>query len=122
MKIQKDIFDKHNTMNSSSSAKTYIKMQGTILDDDDCACMLVETIAKKSQNIKWTATVDGKRVEHKFIRRVSMDQFYALVTGDSDAFFKMCMELPAVIDSVVQVGGCYFITRQMNIAELQGGC
>ena len=46
--------NKHNTMNSASSAKTYIKMQGQILEDDDCACFLVEAIAKRSQNIKWT--------------------------------------------------------------------
>lgn len=31
--------NKHNTMNSASSAKTYIKMQGQILEDDDCACV-----------------------------------------------------------------------------------
>lgn len=47
-------------MNSASSAKTYIKMQGQILEDDDCACLLVEAIAKKSQNIKWSTKVDGK--------------------------------------------------------------
>ena len=29
--------NKHNTMNSASSAKTYIKMQSQLLDDDDCA-------------------------------------------------------------------------------------
>ena len=57
-------------MNSASSAKTYIKMQGQILEDDDCACLLVEAIAKKSQNIKWTTKVDGKNV-HRLIRRVS---------------------------------------------------
>ncbi len=54
--------NKHNTMNSASSAKTYIKMQSQILDDDDCACLLVEAIAKCSQNIKWTTKVDGKNV------------------------------------------------------------
>src|SRR5699024_12472886 len=57
------------------SAKTYIKMQGQILEDDDCACFLVEAIAKKSQNIKWATKVDGKNVQHRLIRRVSMDQF-----------------------------------------------
>ena len=44
-----------------------------------------EAIAKKSQNIKWSTTVDGKNVSHKKIRRVSLDQFYALVTGQEDA-------------------------------------
>lgn len=99
--IYVEMKNKHNTMNSASSAKTYIKMQGQILEDDDCACLLVEAIAKKSQNIKWSTKVDGKNVQHRLIRRVSMDQFYAILTGEEDAFYKMCMALPWVIDSVV---------------------
>ena len=94
--------NKHNTMNSASAGKTYIKMQSQLLDDDDCACFLVEAIAKKSQNIKWETTVDGKKVSHKRIRRVSLDNFYALVTGEPDAFFQMCMVLPGVIEKVVK--------------------
>lgn len=97
--------NKHNTMNSAAAGKTYIKMQSQLLDDDDCACFLVEAIAKKSQNIKWSTTVDGKSVSHKKIRRVSLDQFYALVTGQEDAFYKMCMGLPKVIEKVVNEGG-----------------
>lgn len=97
--------NKHNTMNSSAAGKTYIKMQSQLLDDDDCACFLVEAIAKKSQNIKWSTTVDGKSVSHKKIRRVSLDQFYAMVTGQEDALYQMCMVLPKVIEKVVLEGG-----------------
>ncbi len=94
--------NKHNTMNSASAGKTYIKMQNQLLRDDDCACFLVEAIAQRSQNIKWETTVDKNKVSHRRIRRVSMDQFYALVTGQEDAFYQMCMELPAVIEEVVK--------------------
>lgn len=97
--------NKHNTMNSAAAGKTYIKMQAQLLDDDDCACFLVEAIAKKSQNMKWSTTVDGKGVSHKKIRRVSLDQFYALVTGQKDALYQMCMVLPKVIEKVVSEGG-----------------
>ena len=93
--------NKHNTMNSSSAGKTYIKMQNQLLQNDDCACFLVEAIAKKSQNVKWTTTVNGLSVSHKRIRRVSMDQFYALVTGCETAFYDMCMELPNTIAKVL---------------------
>lgn len=103
--IYVEMKNKHNTMNSSASGKTYIKMQSQLLDDDDCACFLVEAIAKKSQNVKWSTTVDGKRVSHKKIRRVSLDQFYALVTGQEDALYQMCMVLPQVIETVVTEGG-----------------
>ena len=47
------------------------------------------------------ATVDKKKLGHKLIRRVSIDQFYALVTGQEDAFYQMCMILPAIIQKVV---------------------
>lgn len=93
--------NKHNTMNSASAGKTFIKMQNQLLNDDDCACFLVEAIAQKSQNIKWETTVDKRKVGHKLIRRVSMDQFYALVTGEDEAFYNMCMVLPGVIQDVI---------------------
>ena len=97
--------NKHNTMNSSASGKTFIKMQNQLLRDDDCACFLVEAIAKKSQNIKWETSVDGQKMGHRLIRRVSLDQFYALTTGQEDAFYQMCMVLPEVIQRVVDTEG-----------------
>ena len=93
--------NKHNTMNSASSAKTYIKMQNQVLKDDDSACFLVEAIAKRSQNIKWSTSVDKQKVQHKLIRRVSMDQFYALVTGEEDAFYQLCLQLPTIIEHIL---------------------
>lgn len=93
--------NKHNTMNSSLAGKTMIKMQNQLLNDDDCACFLVEAIAQRSQNIKWETTVDNKRVSHKLIRRVSLDQFYALVTGQKDSFFQICMLLPEIIEQTI---------------------
>lgn len=117
--IYVEMKNKHNTMNSASSGKTYIKMQSQILDDDDCACCLVEAIAKKSQNVKWSATVDGKKVQHRLIRRVSMDQFYALVTGEDDAFYKMCMVLPDVIKKVVNTSKSALAPNDTVVDELK---
>lgn len=81
--------NKNDTMNSASAGKTFIKMQNQLLNDDDCACFLVEAIAQRSQNINWGTTVDKRKVGHRLIRRVSMDQFYVLVTGEEDAFFNI---------------------------------
>lgn len=117
--IYVEMKNKHNTMNSASSAKTYIKMQSQILDDDDCACFLVETIAKKSQNIKWKTKIDGKNVQHRLIRRVSMDRFYSILTGDDNAFYKMCMELPNVIQSVLDKERSVNIPNDTVISELR---
>lgn len=111
--------NKHNTMNSASAGKTYIKMQNQLLNDDDCACFFVEAIAQKSQNIKWETTVDGKRVSHKKIRRVSLDQFYDITTGEKNAFYKMCMVLPEVIEKVVKQDSKVKVPCDTVIEELK---
>lgn len=111
--------NKHNTMNSASSGKTYIKMQSQLLDDDDCACFLVEAIAKQSQNIPWAVSVDGQQKKHKRIRRVSLDQFYSLVTGQEDAFYQMCMTLPEVIDQVVSDKTAVVVPQDTAMDELK---
>lgn len=111
--------NKHNTMNSASAGKTYIKMQNQLLKDDDCACFLVEAIAQKSQNIKWETSVDGNKVSHRRIRRVSLDQFYAVVTGDKNAFYNMCMVLPGVIKKVVDESEDVKVPNDTVIRELR---
>jgi type II site-specific deoxyribonuclease len=52
-KIYVEMKNKHNTMNSSSTQKTYMRMQNQILTDDNCICMLVEAIAPVSRDISW---------------------------------------------------------------------
>ena len=111
--------NKHNTMNSAASIRTYTKMQGQLLADDDCACFLVEAIAKRSQNISWTVSVDGLRRKHKRIRRVSMDRFYETITGDPEAFYKMCMVLPEVIEDVVSEADSISVPNDTVIDELK---
>lgn len=101
-KIFVEMKNKHNTMNSSSSKNTYIRMLDQLVNESDSTCMLVEVIAKNSQNISWDTTVDKKKVSNKRIRRVSIDKFYELVTGDTLAFKKLCEILPKVIDDVVK--------------------
>lgn len=118
-KVYVEMKNKHNTMNSASSSKTFIKMQNQLLNDDDCACFLVEIIAQRSQNIKWETTVDKKKVGHKLIRRVSIDQFYALVTGQNDAFYKVCMVLPSVIEKAVSELDSTIVPHDTVIEELR---
>ena len=110
--------NKHNTMNSAASGKTYIKMQSQLLADDDCACFLVEVIAKQSQNIAWAVSVDGQQKKHKRIRRVSIDKFYELVTEQKDAFYQMCMVLPGVIENAVASAAASVIPKDTVIEEL----
>ena len=101
-KIYVEMKNKHNTMNSSSSQKTYIGMQNQILNHPDDMCFLVEAIAKHSQNIIWKCSVNGETVAHEKIRRVSMDKFYELVTGVENAFYLVCKQLPVTIEKLIK--------------------
>lgn len=100
--IYVELKNKHNTMNSASSQKTYMKMQAKLLDDDQATCYLVEAISKKSKDEAWHTTLDKRPRSHNRIRRMSMDKFYELVFGDSQAFYKLCVALPAIIEDVVK--------------------
>lgn len=100
--IYVEMKNKHNTMNSASSQKTYMKMQGKLLQDDEATCYLVEVISKHSRDDAWRISLDGKPHGHKKIRRMSMDKFYALVFGEENAFFKLCKVLPEIIEDVVK--------------------
>ena len=95
--IYAELKNKHNTMNSRASDAVYMNMQHTLLLDDQAECMLVEVIAKQSQNIVWKK----KGLSHRKIRRVSIDKFYEIVFGDQYAFVKLCKVLPMIIEDVI---------------------
>ncbi len=100
-KIYVEMKNKHNTMKSASSQKTYMKMQHKILRDDEALCYLVEVIAKDSQNVTWKVSIDGESLSNKNIRRISIDQFYEIATGNKLAFKNLCEVLPRVIADVI---------------------
>lgn len=99
--IYVELKNKHNTMNSASSQKTYMKMQAKLLDDDMATCYLVEAISKRSKDESWKITLDKRPRCHNRIRRMSMDKFYELVFGDPKAFYKLCVTLPTIIEDVI---------------------
>ena len=101
-KIYIEMKNKHNTMNSSSSKSTFIKMQAQLLKDPSSICMLAEVIATKSQNQKWVYNLEGTRISNENIRRISIDHLYELATGDKLAFKKLCEVLPKVINDVIE--------------------
>lgn len=104
--IYVEMKNKHNTMNSSSAQKTYMRMQNQILKNKKSKCMLVEVIATKSQNIPWVSSLDGNSISHEQIRRVSLDKFYEIVFNDKFAFVKLCKALPLILDDVMKETHC----------------
>lgn len=104
--IYAEMKNKHNTMNAASGSDTYKKMQNKIIRDDKATCMLVEVIARHSQDIVWEVTVNSggrkEKFSHERIRRVSVDKFYEKVFNDKYAFYKLCKTLPDILDDVVK--------------------
>ena len=111
--------NKHNTMNSSSSQKTYIQMQNQILNHPQDYCYLVEVIAPVSRNIPWGCSINGKHISNEQIRRVSIDRFYYEVTGIEDAFYQICQQLPVTIDKLVQANAVPTVKPDTVIQELK---
>ena len=118
-KIYVEMKNKHNTMNSSSSQKTYMGMQNQILNHPADMCFLVETIAKRSQNIVWRCSVNNKPVACEKIRRVSMDKFYELVTGIENAFYLVCKQLPVTIEKLIKNDVVDTVEQDTVIDELK---
>ncbi|MBH1971555.1 Eco47II family restriction endonuclease [Moraxellaceae bacterium AER2_44_116] len=110
--------NKHNTMNSSSSQKTYMRMQHSINQNANALCLLVEVIATASQNRAWAISLDKTPISDERIRRVSMDKFYEMVTGDKFAFKRLCEVLPLVINDVVGTLKQSEIVQNTVLAEL----
>lgn len=99
--INAELKNKHNTMNSGSSKSVFIKLQNGLIKDPESINCLVEAIAKESHNIVWQPSFDGEKVYNERIRRISMDKFYEIVTGDPNGFYKICLILPSIIKEIV---------------------
>lgn len=117
-KIYVEMKNKHNTMNSSSGQKTYMRMLNQIIKDEKCECYLVEIIAKHSQNIVWQVSLDNESVSNDRIKRVSIDKFYEEVTGDKNAFYKICKNLPSIIDEIIEENKSLAVEDDTVILEL----
>ena len=118
-RVYVEMKNKHNTMNSSAAQKTFLKMTTQILNDDNCDCYLVEIIAKRSQNIVWNVSLDYERVSNEHIKRVSIDKFYEEVTRDKDAFYKICKQLPIIIDEIISENNEFVVEDDTVISELR---
>ena len=118
-KIYVEMKNKHNTMNSSSSQKTFLRMQSEIIRNPMSTCYLVEVIAKTSMDSPWEISLDGQKVSDQRIRRVSIDKFYQMISGDTLAFKKICDILPKIIDQVLDETEDFEIEPDTVIEELK---
>jgi len=100
-KIYAEVKSKCPSMNSVSARNTYMQMQHEILLDRTTTCYLVEILAKPHQDALWKITLNGQKLFHENVRRISIDQFYLQVTGISNAFKDLCHVLPKVLEDVL---------------------
>lgn len=97
-----DLKNKHNTMNSSASEALYQKLIRYANDYPNSKCYWVQILAKGSFDKQWVASFGGRVYNHERVRKISGDQFYALLSGESDAFFKLYKVLPLAISDYLK--------------------
>lgn len=82
-----DIKNKHNTMNSSAAEALFQKLARYANDYKKAKCYWVQILAKSSFCELWLGEINGKEYSHTRVYKISGDKFYALVSGNNDAFF-----------------------------------
>lgn len=92
-----DIKNKHNTMNSSSAESLFQKLARYADTYKQAKCYWVQVLAKSSFHEHWKGEINGKEYSHSRVFKISGDQFYALLTGQEDAFFQLYRALPQAI-------------------------
>lgn len=92
-----DIKNKHNTMNSSSAEALFQKLARYANDYKKANCYWVQILAKGSFYELWKGEINSKEYSHSRVFKISGDQFYALLSKQGDALFKLYKALPFVI-------------------------
>src|SRR5690625_1001590 len=97
-----DIKNKHNTMNSSSAEALFQKLARYADDHKKAKCYWVQILAKSSFCEHWRGDINGKEYSHSRVLKISEHRFYALLTGEENAFFNLYKTLPTAIDDYLK--------------------
>lgn len=106
-----DIKNKHNTMNSPAMEGLYIKLKKFADEHKSAKCYWVQILATDSFKTNWEGDINGKEYRHSRVFKISGDRFYALLTGDPKALFKLYKVLPAAISD-------FFHSQAINSSEI----
>lgn len=93
-----DIKNKHNTMNSSSAESLFQKLASYADNYKSAKCFWVQILAKNSFHEPWFGEINGKEYSHSRVFKISGDQFYALLSGNENAFYDLYTALPKAIN------------------------
>lgn len=115
-----DIKNKHNTMNSSAAEALFQKLARLADDNKKSKCYWVQILAKKSFCELWNGDINGKEYSHSRVYKISGDQFYALLTGEQNAFFQLYKALPiAIKDYLESIDGELIEEENSALEEIQ---
>lgn len=115
-----DIKNKHNTMNSSSAESLFQKLAHYADTYKKANCYWVQILAKSSFNENWRGDINGKEYNHSRVFKISGDRFYALLSGQEDAFLQLYKALPVVVaDYLKSIGAKENIAQNSALTEIQ---
>ncbi len=114
-----DIKNKHNTMNSSAYESLFQKLARYADTYKKANCYWVQILAKGSFCEKWFGDINGKEYSHSRVFKISGDQFYALLTGQDDAFSQLYKALPiAISDFLSKIDQATKKTNNSAVSEI----
>jgi hypothetical protein len=102
-----DVKNKHNTMNSSAAEALFQKLARFADDHKKAKCYWVQVLAKGSFCEHWTGEINGKEYSHSRVYKISGDRFYALLSGQEDAFSQLYKAIPKAIND-------YMLSAQLS--------
>jgi len=115
-----DIKNKHNTMNSSSAEALFQKLARYADTYKKAKCYWVQILAKNSFCDLWQGEINGKEYSHSRVYKISGDKFYALLSGQEDAFFQLYKKLPfAVNDYLKSIENSTAISENSALEEIK---
>ena len=115
-----DIKNKHNTMNSSAAEALFQKLKRYADDYKQAKCYWVQILAKGSFCEFWSGDINGKEYSHSRVYKISGDQFYALLSGQTDAMFQLYKALPnAIKDYLKSVEETEEIAKNSALEEIK---
>jgi len=91
------IVQKCSDLTPTNARSIFMSMQNQILLDREAVCYLVEKMAPCEQEILWEIKANDEYFSHPNIRRISLNKYYFLLTGISNAYNQLNKILPTII-------------------------
>ncbi|MBL4900306.1 MAG: Eco47II family restriction endonuclease [Colwellia sp.] len=95
------IVPKCSDLTSTNARSIFMTMQNKILLDRETDCYLVEKMAPCEQETLWEIKVNDECFSHPNIKRISLNKYYFLLTGISNAYNQLNKILPTIIHNAI---------------------